>query len=150
MLRIRLLKVGKKNRPSFRLAVLPRRTAPQSGRFLEILGFYNPIEHSKSFKAERITYWLSQGAQPSDGVKNLLIKEGIMKGKKVSVHKRSKKSKGEDTQEAKAGSPVSENDQEQATPIEQVEEQVVETQKTEGVPEVQEQDGKEAEAPPSA
>lgn len=95
MLRIRFLRVGKKNRPSFRLVVTPRRTAPKSGRFLEILGFYNPIEHVGAFKKERIQYWLSQGAQPSDGARNMLISEGVMEGAKVAVHKRPSKKKEE-------------------------------------------------------
>ena len=86
MLRIRFLRVGKKNSPSFRLVLTPRRTAPKGGRFLEILGSFNPVKHESVFKKERIQYWISQGAQASDTVQNMLIKQGIIKGKKVAVH----------------------------------------------------------------
>lgn len=90
MLRIRLLRVGKKNSPSFRVVVTPRRSATKTGRFLEILGFYNPVRHTKKFKKERIEYWISKGAQPSDSLRNMLISEGIIKGEKVAVHKKAK------------------------------------------------------------
>ncbi|MFY9458022.1 MAG: 30S ribosomal protein S16 [Candidatus Spechtbacterales bacterium] len=93
MLRIRLSRVGKKNSPSFRLVVTPRRTATKTGKFLEILGFYNPIRHERSLNGERIQYWLSKGAQPSDSARNMLIKDGIIKGEKIAVHKTSKKIK---------------------------------------------------------
>ncbi len=102
MLRIRFLRVGKKNSPSFRLVVTPRRTAPKTGRFLEILGSFNPIKHQRVFKKERIQYWISQGAQASDTVRNMLIKEGIIQGKKVAVHKKTKEtSKTKETTEEK-------------------------------------------------
>ena len=91
MLRIRFLRVGKKNSPSFRLVLTPRRTAAKTGRFLEILGSFNPVKHESVFKKERIQYWISQGAQASDTVRNMLIKQGIIKGKKVAVHKKETK-----------------------------------------------------------
>jgi small subunit ribosomal protein S16 len=93
MLRIRLLRVGKKNSPSFRLIVTERRNSPKTGNFLEILGFYNPLLHTKAFKKERVLHWLSQGAQASDTVYNMLVKEGIVTGKKIPAHKKPKKSK---------------------------------------------------------
>ncbi len=100
MLRIRFLRVGKKNSPSFRVVVTPRRSAAKTGRFLEVLGFYNPIRHERGLKRERIQHWLSQGAQPSDSMRNMLIAEGIIEGKKISVHKKSKKKKEEATAES--------------------------------------------------
>ena len=97
------MRVGKKNSPSFRLVVTPRRTAAKTGKFLEILGFYNPLQHTRAFKKERIQYWLSMGAQPSGTVHNLLVKEGISEGAKIAVHKRVK-AKEETPEEApKAG-----------------------------------------------
>ena len=71
--------------------VTPRRTAPKTGRFLEILGFHNPLRHERVLKGERIKYWLSQGAQPSARVQNMLISEGIIEGEKVAAHKSLKK-----------------------------------------------------------
>ena len=102
MLRIRFIRTGKKNRPNFRLVVTPQRSAPQTGRFLEVLGNYDPIRHTRVFKKERIQYWLSQGAQPSDSVLNMFISDGITEGKKIAVHSRAPKKKVE---EAKTAAP---------------------------------------------
>ncbi len=93
MLVIRFLRRGKKNQPFFRIVVTDKRNPPQGGRFLEILGFYNPLTKEKKVKTERVKYWLSVGAQPSDTVYNLLISEGVIKGKKLPVHSKAKKGK---------------------------------------------------------
>ena len=91
MLSIRFFRTGKKNQPFFKIVVTDRRNAPRGGRFLETVGFYNPITKEKQIKKERIEYWISVGAQPSDTVHNLLIKEGVLTGDKIAVHKKSKK-----------------------------------------------------------
>jgi len=91
MLVIRFLRVSKKNQPSFKIVVVDKRRSSKSGRFLEEVGFYNPLTKEKVLKAERIKYWLSKGVQPSPTVHNLLIKEKILEGKKKPVHKKSKK-----------------------------------------------------------
>lgn len=86
MLSIRLRRIGKKKRASFRLIVVERRKDPQ-GDFLEDLGFMNPHTHPRtiSFAHDRITHWLSKGAQPSDTVRNMLIDAKLMTGAKVHV-----------------------------------------------------------------
>lgn len=99
MLVIRLFRVGKKNQPSFKIVVTDKRNPPRGGRFVEQVGFYNPLTKEKALKQERIQYWLSQGAQPSDTVYNMLVKEGILDGKKIPVHKKSKKEKVEEKPE---------------------------------------------------
>ncbi len=91
MLTIRFFKTGKRNQTFFRIVITEKKNSPQGGRFLEILGSYNPLTKEKVLKSERIKYWLSVGAQTSDTVHNLLVKEGIIKGKKIDVHKKSKK-----------------------------------------------------------
>lgn len=91
MLVIRLFRVGKKNQPSFKIVVTDKRKPPRAGRFLEEVGFYNPLTKEKVLKGERIKYWLSVGAKPSATIYNLLVKEKIIEGKKISVHKKSKK-----------------------------------------------------------
>ncbi len=93
MLVIRLFRVGKKNQPSFKVVVTDKRNPPRGGRFLEEVGFYNPLTKEKILKKERIQYWMSQGVKPSPTVFNFLIKEGILEGKKIPVHKKSKKEK---------------------------------------------------------
>ena len=78
MLVIRFLRTGKKNQPFFKIVVTDKRRPPKGGRFLEILGFFNPLTKKKNLKKERIEYWLSKGAQPSARVHNLLVKENII------------------------------------------------------------------------
>ncbi len=97
MLRIRLSRVGKKNKAQFRITVADGHRAP-TGKFIEILGHYNPHTKEKIFKQERIEYWISKGAKPSATIHNFLVDAGIIKGKKVTSWK-PKKKKGEDKKE---------------------------------------------------
>ncbi len=90
MLVIRLFRVGKKNQPSFKIVVTDKRRPPRAGRFVEEVGFWNPLTKEKVFKAERIKYWISVGAKPSDTLHNLLVSEKIIEGKKIPVHKTKK------------------------------------------------------------
>ena len=90
MLVIRLFRVGKKNQPSFKIIVTDKRRPPKSGRFVEEVGFYNPLTKEKVLKSERIKYWLSVGAKPSVTVNNLLISARIVTGKKIPKHKKPK------------------------------------------------------------
>lgn len=93
MLKIRLFRVGKKKQPAYKIVVTDRRNPPSGGRFREQVGTYNPLTKQKTFNQDRIKYWLSVGAQPSDTVHNLLVKEGIVEGKKIDVHKKPKEKK---------------------------------------------------------
>lgn len=85
MLKIRLQRVGRKHEPSFRLVLTDSKNSTKSGRFNEVLGSYDPRKSTESFKAERIKHWLSMGAGLTGTVNNLLIKKGIIRGKKVHV-----------------------------------------------------------------
>ncbi len=93
MLKIRLFRVGKKKQPAYKIVVTDKRNPPSGGRFREQVGTYNPLTKQKTLKQDRIKYWLSVGAQPSDTVHNLLVKEGIVEGKKIDVHKKPKEKK---------------------------------------------------------
>lgn len=84
MLRIRFQRIGKKNQPFLRLVVVDRNSPPKGGRF-EKLGWLNPLTKEKGLKAERVKYWLSVGAQPTDRVYNWLLDEGILSGGKRAV-----------------------------------------------------------------
>ena len=86
MLTLRLQRLGKKQHPSYRLIVSEKKKDPQA-RHVEILGVYNPTMNPKviDFKADRINYWLSVGAQTSATVHNLLVTQGILKEKKRRV-----------------------------------------------------------------
>ncbi len=92
MLCIRFLRIGKKHQPCFKIVVTDKRRSPKGGRFVEEVGFWNPLTKEKILKAERIKYWMSKGAKPSDSVYNLLIKEKVCQGKKIPVHKKKRSS----------------------------------------------------------
>lgn len=78
MLKIRLMRIGKKKKPFYRVVVAPSQ-APRSGRFVEIVGHYNPLTDPAQvhFNEERVLYWLRTGAQPTDTVQLLLEQTGI-------------------------------------------------------------------------
>jgi small subunit ribosomal protein S16 len=90
MLVIRLQRVGKKHQASFKIVLQDRRWKP-SGKFLELLGFYNPISKEKSFQQERIKFWISKGAQPSPTLHNMFVDAKVIEGEKVKVWKPKKK-----------------------------------------------------------
>ena len=90
MLKIRLQRVGRKHETSFRLVLTDFKNSTKSGRFQEILGTYDPRKSNESFDAERVKYWLSQGASPTATVNNLLITHKIISGSKVHVAAKSK------------------------------------------------------------
>ncbi len=78
MVKLRLTRVGKKKQPSYRLVAANSRS-PRDGRFIEILGHYNPLTDPPTvvFKEERILDWLKKGAQPTEAMKRLLVNGGI-------------------------------------------------------------------------
>ena len=71
--RLRLTRVGARNNPIWRVVAADKRS-PRDGRFLEVLGHYNPQTEPSTIELneERVREWLSRGAQPSDTVKSLL------------------------------------------------------------------------------
>ena len=79
MVRIRLRRVGSKKQPSYRV-VAADKEAPRDGKFLEVLGHYNPRTEPStiSFKEDRVYHWLSVGAQPSDSVERLFNQVGLL------------------------------------------------------------------------
>ncbi|OGG55090.1 30S ribosomal protein S16 [Candidatus Kaiserbacteria bacterium RIFCSPHIGHO2_02_FULL_49_11] len=85
MLKIRLTRVGRKNDPSFRVILTESTKGPKSGKYIEALGSYNPIQSTVTLNGERIKYWVSQGAQVSGTVHNLLIQHKVIDGKKINV-----------------------------------------------------------------
>ena len=78
--KLRLLRMGAKKAPFYRIVAAYSR-APRDGRFIELLGTYDPRTNPAkvTIKEEEVLKWLNNGAQPSDTVKNLLSKEGIIK-----------------------------------------------------------------------
>ena len=81
MLRIRLARTGAKKQPSYRVVVIEREKA-RDGRFVEILGHYNPRKNPPEvvLKRERVDYWVSRGARPSETVRSFLKKAPAPQG----------------------------------------------------------------------
>ncbi len=77
--KIRLTRKGKKKEPSYRVVVADSRF-PRDGRFVEEIGFFNPLTDPETIKidAEKAKKWIANGAQPTDTVRALLKKSGII------------------------------------------------------------------------
>lgn len=104
MLRIRFSRTGKVGQPSFRIVVIERR-APAKGKYIEMVGNYLPARKPKSitFKKDRIEYWISKGALPTESIASLLKKEGVANMDRfLRPGLRKGKKKGEETQASKA------------------------------------------------
>lgn len=77
--KIRLKRMGANKKPFYRIVVADSR-APRDGKFIEEVGYYNPVSEPKQIKIddEKIIKWLNTGAQPTETVKSLLKKNGVM------------------------------------------------------------------------
>jgi small subunit ribosomal protein S16 len=80
--RIRLRRVGRKKSPSYRIVVADSKS-PRDGKFIEIIGQYAPRQSDQALNVnvERANHWLDVGAQPSDTVRSLLRKAGVLKAR---------------------------------------------------------------------
>jgi len=79
MVKIRLKRMGMKKAPFYRVVVSDSRT-PRDGRFIEEIGYYNPVSEPAviKFDEERAKYWIGTGAQPTETVRSLLKKGGLL------------------------------------------------------------------------
>ena len=79
--RIRLTRKGAKKRPFYRI-VVAHSEAPRDGKFLEIIGTYNPLTDPAEVQIdpERLRVWLDRGAQPTDTVRSLIKQKGLLTG----------------------------------------------------------------------
>ncbi|HEV2386182.1 MAG TPA: 30S ribosomal protein S16 [Candidatus Acidoferrales bacterium] len=79
MLAIRLARTGKKKKPFYRI-VVTEKTRPRNGRFVEILGTYDPLREPADvrFKEDRVRYWLGVGAQPTETVRSFFAKQKLL------------------------------------------------------------------------
>ena len=85
MLKIRLQRIGRKNDPSFRAVLTDSKNSTKSGKFLEVLGTYNPKAGEKNLNADRIKYWMGKGVKCSDTMHNFLVHDKVITGKKINV-----------------------------------------------------------------
>ena len=102
MVKIRLKRMGTTKRPVYRLVVADSRS-PRDGRFIEALGFYDPLPQPASVRidAERVREWLRRGARPSDSARDLLVAQGILAG-----NPRRERASAELAAQPEAGAPV--------------------------------------------
>ncbi|MCC6445081.1 MAG: 30S ribosomal protein S16 [Armatimonadetes bacterium] len=79
--KIRLKRMGTNHKPFYRIVVADSRS-PRDGRFIETLGYYNPLTDPSTIKVdpEKANLWLSRGAQPTDVVRGLFVRQGILEG----------------------------------------------------------------------
>ena len=80
--KIRLRRTGRKKQPMYRIVIADSRS-PRDGKFIEVIGQYAPRqgEQALNLKNDRVNYWLDNGAQPTDTVRSLLRKAGILKSR---------------------------------------------------------------------
>ena len=93
MVKIRLRRMGAKKQPTYRFVVADDRS-PRDGRFIEILGHYNPRTEPKTVVVdqEKAKQWLAKGAQPSDPVRRLFAELGLVERGPIPENKRPPKS----------------------------------------------------------
>jgi len=89
MVKIRLRRMGAKKQPTYRFVVADSRS-PRDGRFIEILGHYNPRTEPKTLEvnSEKAKEWLAKGAQPTETVRRLFAEKGIMERGPIPTTKR--------------------------------------------------------------
>ncbi len=141
MLTIRLQRVGRVHEPVFRVVLVDSKRGPKSGRTLEVLGNHDTrkAKNSSNIDGDRIKYWISKGAQPSDTVTNLLITKKIISGKKINVLPKKRPIVKELTEEEKkAAAEALKPKVEEAKVEEKKEEVVAEAPKVEEAPVVEE------------
>ena len=126
MLKLRLSMGGTKKRPVYKIVVADSRF-PRDGRFIEKLGFFNPLmpkekKERVGLQSERIKYWLSQGAKPTTRVARLLGENNLMEMPKPgnnpnkAIPKKERKKEAEATKEGGAEAPKTEAKKEEAKP----------------------------------
>lgn len=90
MLKIRLQRIGKRGQAYFKVVVIEHTRRPK-GKYLELLGSYDPHKNKVDVDTEKIKHWISQGAHLSETVNNLLVGRGVIEGSKVRAWKPKKK-----------------------------------------------------------
>ncbi len=98
MLCIRMQRFGRRNRPFYRISAIDRRTR-RDGAPVEELGWYNPVEKNPakqiSLNEERVKYWLSKGARPSETVRDMLAKRNLIDMKRYEADRKADRAKVE-------------------------------------------------------
>ena len=85
MLKMRLQRIGRKNNPTYRVLIVDSRQGPKSGKYVDMLGSYDPKVDRVVIDGEKAKAWIQKGAQVSPTVHNILISQKIIEGKKINV-----------------------------------------------------------------
>jgi small subunit ribosomal protein S16 len=111
---LRMARAGTKKRPVYHIVAADNR-APRDGRFIERLGYFNPLlpkDNAERLKLdmEKVKSWIAKGAQPSDRIKRFLDEAGIMKREKrnnpeKAIPRKERKAKAEEAAKAAAAAP---------------------------------------------
>ena len=143
MLAIKLRPIGKKKQISYRVVVMEKKSK-LVGKFIEDLGWYNPHTNLSSVNKDRMEYWIKSGAQPTDSVHNLLVREKVNEWPKVPKHGKPKP-KTEDSIPNTVSSGAQEEKKEEVPAAE-----VTEVQPPQTEAEPPKEEPKEEEKPPEA
>lgn len=94
--KMRLTRMGDKKSPFYRVIIADSK-APRDGKFIDIVGTYNPLANPAEVKLdnEKVTKWLANGAQPTDTVRGLLVQNGLLEAKPMPAKTNAKKKKSE-------------------------------------------------------
>lgn len=85
MLKIRLQRTGRNHETTFRVVLTDSQNSTKSGKYLEVLGNFDPRKTNETIDMERVKYWMSKGVKLTDTLHNLLIEKKVITGKKVNV-----------------------------------------------------------------
>jgi len=135
MLMMRLQRIGRKNEAHFKIVVIKKSNGPKSQKYVDIVGSYNPKLGNVQINKEKATHWISNGVQPSDTVRNFLIDQGVLEGRKVNAlptKKPTKKKNAPEVEETPEPKTVAEPEVKEETPS--VEEAPVEEAPVEEAP----------------
>lgn len=142
MLKIRLQRVGKKHEPVFRVVVGNSQNGPKSGKFIEVLGSYDPRDkNTNTLNKERVQEWISKGAQLSDTVHNLLISEKVIDKKKINALPKKTAPKKEEVVEEVKAEETTEAPAEASSETTKEAPETAETESLETAPEVSPEEG---------
>ncbi len=94
--KMRLTRMGDKKSPFYRVIIADSK-APRDGKFIDIVGTYNPLTNPAEVKLdnEKVAKWLANGAQPTDTVRGLLVQNGLLEAKPMPAKTNAKKKKSE-------------------------------------------------------
>ena len=124
MLMMRLQRIGRRNEAHFKIVVIEKTKGPKSQKYVDIIGSYNPKLERVQIDTEKASKWLGKGVQPSDVVRNFLIDQKVLEGRKVNVlpTKKPTKKKNAPDEPTPAPAPVAEAPKEEAPAASVVEE----------------------------